>query len=184
MIEISKRMLLLNIILSQGILVILSLLLGWFLFPDTKWSQLVPIGYGENIFITLLGGSTVLLALQLFFHHYVTRDRLLDEINILLINTFSLPELSAIFLFGSLAEEWLFRGLIQTHTGIWIASILFTLIHFRYLKKIFLLLEVFLMGLILGFTYLISQTIWVPIICHFAVNILTAWLIKKGHLQY
>jgi membrane protease YdiL (CAAX protease family) len=100
------------------------------------------------------------------------------------MDTFNLPELSLIFFFGAFAEEILFRGILQPTLGVWLTSLLFTVIHFRYLKKGYLLIEVFLMGMILGFSYWIAQTVWVPVCCHFFVNLVTAWLVKKGLWQY
>lgn len=176
-------MLLLNVILSQVILVAAGVLL-WFFLPEVKVAEVLRLNYRSIQIVVFLAGSGLLLGLQLLFHYYVSKDHLTEEINILLINTFSLPELAAIFFFGALTEEILFRGILQPWLGIWLASLFFTLIHFRYLKKLFLLLEVFLMGLILGWTFWQSGTIWVPAFCHFTVNILTAFLIKKGYLPY
>lgn len=177
-------MLFLNIVLSQAILVIISAFLILLIFPEVQLADVMRLSCRTVHLLAFLAGSVLLLGLQLLFHRYVSKDRLTEEINILLINTFSLPELTGIFFFGALTEETLFRGILQPVLGILTASLLFTLIHFRYLKKIFLILEVFLMGLILGLTYFLTGTVWIPVFCHFTVNILTAFLIKKGYLQY
>ena len=39
------------------------------------------------------------------------------------------------------AEEFLFRGVVQTHFGIVIASFVFAVLHIRYIKKPFLFLN-------------------------------------------
>jgi len=184
MIQISKKMLLLNIILSQAILVLISAILIGLIFPEVQIENMLRISCRSVHLLVFLAGSALLLGLQLLFHYYISKDHLTEEINILLVNTFSLPELAGIFFFGALTEEILFRGILQPVLGILAASLLFTLIHFRYLKKVFLILEVFLMGLILGSAYFLTGTVWVPVFCHFTVNILTACLIKKGYLQY
>jgi membrane protease YdiL (CAAX protease family) len=134
--------------------------------------------------MSFIVGSLLLIFLQLFFHFYVSKEHLSDEVNLILMETFTLPELSVIFLFGAFTEETLFRGILQPYLGIWITTALFTVIHFRYLKKFFLLVEVFLMGIILGVIFLLTQTIWVSLFCHLTVNILTAGMIKKGYIQY
>lgn len=184
MTEISKRLLFINIILSQGILALLIILLLWFVVPEISLQTILEINESKLFVLSWGIGSVLLLTLQFFFHKYISKDRMVDEINTLLINTFSLPELLGIFFFGALAEEILFRGIIQPYWGIWLTSLLFTIIHFRYLRKIVLLIEVYLMGIILGFSYLVTETIWVPVLCHLSVNFITAFLIKRGWLKY
>lgn len=183
--EINKKILYLNILVSQGILFLAGYLWLRFLTPENSWHNILKLP--ENTFVlclAFLAGSALLLSLQFIFLKYVERDLLTDELNLVLISKFSLAELFVIFFTGALVEEILFRGIIQTHLGIWLASFLFTIIHFRYLQKIVLIMEVYLMGLILGAMYLLTQTIWVPIFCHLTVNIITAFMIKKGIIQF
>jgi membrane protease YdiL (CAAX protease family) len=52
-------------------------------------------------------------------------------------------------------------------------------IHFRYLKKKFLLLETFILGLIMGLVYKYTAQLYAVVLCHFCVNIGTAFLLKK-----
>jgi hypothetical protein len=180
----TKRMLFINIILSQVIILIIALLLGRLLVSDIGFRDLLKIELSVKTIITFLVGSAALLSLQLLFHKYVSKERLFDEINVILIEKFSLPNLFLVFFSGSFAEEFLFRGILQPLIGIWLTSLLFALIHFRYLRKFFILIEVYLMGIILGISYVISSSLWVPIFCHLFVNFITALLIKKGYLKY
>jgi len=183
--QMNKKILFLNIILSQGILLLVSFLWIRFVTPENTFLHILAINaHFQVLFLSFLAGSGLLLILQWFFLRHVSRDRLMDELNLILLDKFSLPMLFIIFLSGAGVEEILFRGVIQQHLGIWLASVLFTVIHFRYLKKVALMIEVFLMGMILGMTYLVTQTIWIPILCHLCVNISTAVMIKKGIIQY
>ncbi|HHV65521.1 MAG TPA: CPBP family intramembrane metalloprotease [Peptococcaceae bacterium] len=124
-----------------------------------------------------------MLLLQLLFHKYLPQEKLFDEINSILLEKFPLPVLALIFFGSAIVEELLFRGIVQNILGIWLASLLFSLIHVRYLKKIYILIEVYLMGLILGFSYHLTLSLWIPILSHFTINFVTAFLIKKGYIK-
>lgn len=79
-------------------------------------------------------------------------------------------------LLPALCEEMFFRGTVQrymypiigTHAAVWITAILFSAIHFQF----FGFIPRAVMGAILGYTYLYSRSLWVPIAAHFANNAL------------
>ena len=90
-----------------------------------------------------------------------------------------------IALIPAIGEELLFRGLFQNliergtkraHVAVWIAASLFSLIHFQFegfLPRLFL-------GAILGYSFLWTRSLWVPMILHFlnnALPILSLYLI-------
>ncbi len=94
---------------------------------------------------------------------------LVDNTAMFLLNVFMVALLPAI------SEEFFFRGILQKHIiewvknihiGILIASILFSAFHFQFLT---FLPRVFL-GLILGYLYVWSKSIWLPITAHFFNN--------------
>ena len=78
----------------------------------------------------------------------------------------------------SISEEVLFRGVIQKHIlskytknkymPIIITSIIFSIAHFNFIN----LIPMFIISSIIGYLYLISKCIWVPIIAHFTNNML------------
>ncbi|MGI6449607.1 MAG: CPBP family intramembrane glutamic endopeptidase [Desulfitobacteriia bacterium] len=180
----TRKLLLINIIFSQTLIVLIAWILKRLFLPKVTYLELFSLELNFLSLTTFLLGSCLLLFLQLLFHKYLPQERLFDEINLLLLEKFSLPILALIFLGGAIAEELLFRGIVQNILGIWLASLLFTLIHFRYLRKIYILLEVYLMGIILGIIYQLTFSLWIPILSHFVINFLTACLIKKGYLEY
>ena len=181
--EIPKKILLLNVVLSQAIIVGIGILLIFAVFENRDLTELFSVRIDFfSIFVVILG-SGLLILLQLLFHKFLAHEKLFDEINMVLMERFSLKELFWIFLGGSIAEEFLFRGIIQTEFGILIASIVFTITHFRYHNKLYIIAEVFLMGLLLGLIYTLTKMLWVPIVCHLTVNFATAFLLKKGYLK-
>lgn len=87
----------------------------------------------------------------------------------LVLNLFMIAGLAA------LGEELLFRSIIQTslikicknaHIGIFIASFIFSFIHFEFYGFIPRLV----LGMLLGYMYYYSRSIWVPMAMHFANN--------------
>ncbi|UWG98852.1 CPBP family intramembrane metalloprotease [Dehalobacter sp. DCM] len=186
MMEISKRVLFLNIILSQGLLLgmgfgLWALLRGFYL--EVTLLDLIIVRDIAHAAVVYLSGTCILLILQTIFLRTIPWKKLFDGINQLLMERFSLLELIPIFFVGAISEEFLFRGLIQSVLGIWITALIFTLIHYRYWRKSYILLEVFLMGLILGYVFYFSGNLWVPVMCHFSINIITAFLVKKGYIK-
>ena len=90
----------------------------------------------------------------------------------------SLELMLSIFLVGLLAavgEELIFRGIIQKrlegtmnnpHAAIWTASFIFGAFHMQFER----VLPLAFLGLILGYSYYYSKTLWVPTILHFLNN--------------
>lgn len=92
-----------------------------------------------------------------------------NNIGGLMLNLFMIAGLAA------LGEELLFRSIIQTslikvcknaHIGIFIASAIFSFIHFEFYG----FLPRLVLGLLLGYMFFYSKSIWVPMAMHFANN--------------
>ena len=100
-----------------------------------------------------------------------TTEKMLNVNNIggLIINLIMVAGLAAI------GEELLFRSLLQTslvkicknaHIGIFIASAVFSFIHFEFYG----FLPRLVLGLLLGYMFYFSKSIWVPMLMHFVNN--------------
>jgi membrane protease YdiL (CAAX protease family) len=83
--------------------------------------------------------------------------------------------IALIALIPALGEELLFRGIIQRifskwtnnyHIGIWLSAALFSALHMQF----FGFIPRFLLGGMLGYLFVFSGNIWVPIAAHFANN--------------
>jgi len=111
-------------------------------------------------------------------------DKMLNVSNVsgLIINLFMIAGLAA---FG---EELLFRSLLQpflikicknAHLGIFLASAIFSFIHFEFYG----FLPRLVLGLLLGYMFFYSKSIWVPMLMHFANNataVVIYYLNNKG----
>ena len=81
----------------------------------------------------------------------------------------------------AIMEEILFRGIIQAIFGYWIASIVFAVVHFRYLKKPLLLLSIVFLSFGIGYIFMYTSNLLVVIILHFVLNVTLALRIRhKG----
>ncbi|HYG49788.1 MAG TPA: CPBP family intramembrane glutamic endopeptidase, partial [Flavobacteriales bacterium] len=110
----------------------------------------------------------------------------MPTVNDLLFNLFLIAVLPAI------AEEFFFRGVVQkvfyesfrnVHAVVWITAALFSFIHFQFmgfLPRMFL-------GVLLGYLFAYSGSIWVPVIAHVFNNgaqVVAAYLFQRGIIDY
>ncbi|HXP50165.1 MAG TPA: CPBP family intramembrane glutamic endopeptidase, partial [Bacteroidia bacterium] len=93
----------------------------------------------------------------------------------LLLNLFMVGFLAAV------AEELFFRATLQQliikatgniHVGVWVTGILFSAIHFEF----FGFFPRMLMGVYLGYLFVWSKSVWVPIFAHFVNNATVVFL--------
>lgn len=77
--------------------------------------------------------------------------------------------------FAAVAEEMFFRGALQQfvqekfpdgHVAVWITALVFSLVHFQFYG----FLPRLLLGGLLGYLFLYTQNLWIPIIFHFINN--------------
>ena len=92
----------------------------------------------------------------------------------------------------ALGEEFLFRGVIQRiltewfknhHVAIIVSAILFSIMHFQFLG----FLPRMALGILFGYLFVWTRTIWVPVIAHFVNNdmaVVFVYLYTDGVIQY
>ena len=92
-----------------------------------------------------------------------------DTFWIMMLNLLSIAVLPAI------GEELIFRGIFQKilyrffksgHPSIWITAFLFSALHFQF----FGFLPRFILGLVFGYLFFWSRTLWLPVIAHLINN--------------
>lgn len=83
----------------------------------------------------------------------------------------------------SFSEEILFRGVLQTHIGLWAASFIFTVLHFRYLAKWLLFMMVAGISLLLGLIYEWTGNLFVPVTAHFIIDAVFACQIRFQYVR-
>lgn len=100
-----------------------------------------------------------------------------------------------IFIVGILAafaEELFFRGVLQkiliekiknVHLAVFICSVLFSALH----QEFYTLIPRVLLGMLLGYAYVFSKSIWIPILIHFINNasaVVLDSLYKQGYTSF
>jgi uncharacterized protein len=92
-----------------------------------------------------------------------------DNFWTMLLNLFMIAVLPAV------GEELIFRGVFQKifygffksgHLAIWLTAIIFSTLHLQF----FGLIPRFILGLVFGYLYFWSGTLWLPVIAHFINN--------------
>lgn len=105
-----------------------------------------------------------------------------NDISGLIINLIMIAGLAAFgeeLLFRSVLQSFLIRRTKNVHIGIFIASCIFSFIHFEFYGFIPRLI----LGMLLGYMFYFSGTIWVPMIMHFVNNgtaVILYYLNNKG----
>ncbi|WP_072916451.1 CPBP family intramembrane glutamic endopeptidase [Desulforamulus aeronauticus] len=178
----SRNVILKAAYLSQLIILLCGLAALWFFYvrQGTTWQAIYQMdkfwlvfGYGSLT-------AAVLVVMQVLLVTLVPPRFLMDDGTNRVLYTFSYPNILLLMGFGAFAEETLFRAALQPKLGIFLTSVLFALIHTRYVKKWVLLLVTLIMSSVLGWLYDKTQIIWTPIWAHFLINVTMISFGKKG----
>ncbi|WP_173916272.1 type II CAAX endopeptidase family protein [Halobacillus sp. Marseille-Q1614] len=169
-----------HLAVTQTVLLCIALLLSWFwfdsftrdwlvLFTHVKWNEWMLYGILPGLIIIAV--DLLLIALL--------PERFYDDggINQKVFQGQSYSATFLLTLWVAVCEEVLFRGVIQSEFGFWTASILFALVHFRYLKKVVLLISVLLVSFFIGYIFMVTENLVVTITIHFLIDFGLAVLI-------
>lgn len=172
--EMDEATLRLNLFFTQGIVLMVAML-GSLFFLGFRQSLLLfsfP-GVKDLLFAAVLITSVVLI--NILSEKLVPKSWQDDgDINKRIFLGLSWPITLMLCLLVGIGEEWLFRGVIQSYIGNGWTSLLFTLIHFRYLRKPFLLISVFVTSYLLGSLFEMSHRLLAPILAHALIDFILA----------
>nr|WP_042346322.1 CPBP family intramembrane glutamic endopeptidase [Bacillus massiliigorillae] len=180
---ISDEVLVLNVWVTQGIVLAVSTILAFFLFDSlSEFLSLFRFIDGKLVWGIIAGLLVVMIDVILmkilptsFYDDGGINERIFRN----------LPYLHIFFLTLVIAicEELLFRGVIQYNTNLWVASAIFALVHYRYLFKPFLLLNITLLSLFIGLLFELTNNLMVTIIAHFIIDFLLGIIIKIKYVR-
>ncbi|MBO1003074.1 CPBP family intramembrane glutamic endopeptidase [Pseudogracilibacillus auburnensis] len=168
-----------QLLFSQSLFFILSIILSLFLFPMfSNWFMYLDVNVKQIIYYGCIPAIIVVL-IEIVLHYIIPR-RFFDDggINEKIFKNQSIVSIFVIALVVAISEEFLFRGVIQTTFGYIFASSLFIVIHFRYLTKPVLLTLIILISFLLGYLFELTGNLIVTIIFHFIVDFLLGIFIK------
>ncbi|NGP43678.1 CPBP family intramembrane metalloprotease [Bacillaceae bacterium SIJ1] len=176
----SHRLLLINAYLSQVILLVVAVLLLWLLPLQRRdiaiffhWPSFAELAVG-------IGGALIVLCIEWVLSKTMSKD-LLDDggINQALFAPLSYHHMIFLCLVVSFVEEALFRVVLQTQFGLILAALLFAFVHFRYVKRPFLLVFVTLVSFWMGFLFQVTASFWTVVIAHTIINLAAGLQLKK-----
>jgi len=96
----------------------------------------------------------------------------------------NIVHIGVIAAFVAFSEEVLFRGIIQTEFGIIVSSIIFALVHYRYLFNWFLFCNIIFLSFVIGFIYMKTGNLAVTITMHFVIDFLLGLSIRVRRTRY
>lgn len=169
-----------NVLYSQVLFICITIILSFVIFDSMcdwfdlfKWDikQIMILGVGSGLLIVLVEFILISIIPKHHFDDGGINEKIFKKCST--INIFFLTLIIAI------SEELLFRGLIQTVFGFWIATILFILMHTRYLLKPVLLILMILMSLFFGLLYEWTDNLAVTISTHFTIDFILGLFIRS-----
>jgi membrane protease YdiL (CAAX protease family) len=177
--EISERTLLINLYFTQALILLFAFLLMWWLHITPGSLLIAHNGAGATIVTYgILLAAAVLCSdfvLARWIPKHVTDDGGMNE---KIFANRSFWHLIVICLVVSVCEELLFRGAIQNSIGVYWTSVLFAVIHVRYLQHWLMTLLVFAISYGLGWIYIQTGTLLTPIIAHFIIDFVLGYHLR------
>lgn len=174
----TDRDLLLNLYATQFLVLLLAVIL---LFFQGRLSTDLFIGREARFWASGLLLGIIVVGIEIFLARVLPAEWLDDGgINLRLFRHRSPLHIAWIALLVSVAEEMLFRGAVQHWLGIWGTSLLFTLIHFRYLRRWAMAALLFVISSALGWVVEWSGTLIPAITAHFIIDFVMGMLIREG----
>ncbi|WP_042457971.1 CPBP family intramembrane glutamic endopeptidase [Neobacillus dielmonensis] len=179
--SLTDRELLSHLYLTQMILLIVSFILGIILFDDFAYLKMIQLLDVRIVTIGLTAGISVVI-LDVLLMKWLP-DSYYDDggLNNRIFRNRGFFHILIIAAIVSFSEELLFRGIIQTKVGLIFASIIFAVIHYRYLFNWYLFVNIVSLSLLIGFIYQWSGNLAVTIMMHFVIDFLLGIYIKFKH---
>jgi membrane protease YdiL (CAAX protease family) len=179
----TDKELLFHLYMTQIILLTISLLLGFLLFDDFAYLNTIHFDDFQIIYIGLPVGIIVVV-IDIVLMKWLPSSYYDDGgLNERIFRNRSIFQIILIAALVAFSEELLFRGIIQTKFGLILASIIFAIIHYRYLFNWFLFVNIVVLSFFIGLIYAWTDNIVVTIVIHFVIDFLLGLHIKFRRIK-
>ncbi|CEH29973.1 CPBP family intramembrane glutamic endopeptidase [Aneurinibacillus migulanus] len=181
--HLDSRTLALNVYISQAILFAIGVagLYFFYILPGTNWQArfLAPDWIEVFVYGTLV--ALLVIAIEIVLIVWLPPETFDDGgLNELLFRDLPIWHIALVCLVVAVTEEFLFRSVIQPGLGLWWTSVLFALVHVRYLKKWVMTVVVFCISLLFGWLFERTGNVWSVVWAHFLVDFILGCFVKKG----
>lgn len=184
--SIDEKTLIINLYLTQIITIIFGIAI-YILFLKVDLVNIVLMLKPKNIIYDIkiaIIFSMVVVVVNIILTKVFSKKKIDDGgINEKLFGKLPIWHIAIISITVGFTEELLFRGALQSLIGVFLANIIFTLIHFRYLNKVVLITYTFVTGMGLGL--LAYYTEWfTAFFAHVIIDFILGIFIRKKLLVY
>ncbi|WP_442594609.1 CPBP family intramembrane glutamic endopeptidase [Neobacillus sp. D3-1R] len=178
--DLTEKELLFHLYATQIILLTVSMVLGMIFYRDI-WFFVSLFDWRDHKIFTIGITSGVLVVLLDLFLMKVLPKSYYDDggLNEKIFRNRNFFHIAFIALVVAFSEELLFRGIIQTKLGLIIASIIFAIIHYRYLFNWFLFINIIVLSFVIGSIYQWTGNLAVTFVMHFVVDFLLGLSLMK-----
>lgn len=178
--DMSPKEIRLNLYITQLIIISIGCLLAYILFPGKE--EFSNLWKWEPFSILFIGGGIACgIVLVDYLAMQILPESWFDDggINDHMFRGMSVMQLLVVTFFIGFAEELLFRGVLQTHFGLILASLIFAILHIRYITKPFLFSFVCIISFIFGYVFQWTGNLLITIFAHFLVDFIMGLQLRK-----
>lgn len=176
--SLSDKELLFHLYMTQIILLVISFIVGILLFDHFAFLQTFTISDNRILSIGIPAGVAVVIVDVILMKWLPSSFYDDGGLNERIFKHRKVVQIAWIAAFVAISEELLFRGIIQTKVGLVAASIIFAIIHYRYLFNWFLFSNIVILSFFIGFIYQWTNNLAVTIVMHFTIDFLLGLVIK------
>lgn len=177
----TDRELLSHLYMTQFLLLGITFILGVFLFDHFSYLHTIDFSDGKILLVGIPAGVAIVIV-DIILMKLLPKSFYDDGgLNERIFKNRSVIHIAWIAAFVAFSEELLFRGVIQTKVGLILASLIFAIIHYRYLFNWFLFSNIVILSFFIGSVYEWSNNLAVTMIMHFTIDFLLGLYIKYQH---
>jgi uncharacterized protein len=177
----TDRELLFHLYMTQIILLIITVAAGIILYDQFSFMRAIDFSDIRILLIGVPAGVAVVIVDILLMKWLPSSYYDDGGLNERIFRNRSILHIAWIAAFVAISEELLFRGVIQTKVGLIFASLIFAVIHYRYLFNWFLFINIVLLSFFIGFMYEWSNNLALTMVMHFTIDFLLGLYIKYKH---
>lgn len=175
--QLNDKMLLINLYLTQAIALFIGLII--LIFQRRNVISLLALPQDLQFIYWGVGLALIMFGCDLLLSRFINEQSMDDGgINDMLFRMRPIWHIALISFVVAVVEELVFRGAIQHGIGPYWTSILFAVIHIRYLRHWIPTGWVFVSSYGLGYIYIQTGTLWAPILCHFLIDFVSGLVIR------